>query len=356
MEYRHILITGGAGFVGSSLALRFKQRFPGAQVTCVDNLIRKGSELNLPRLQKAGVTFARGDVRKAETFEPFTDIDLFVDCAAEPSVMAGADGSPLYALETNLWGTVNALECARRSNARFLFLSSSRVYPLKELESIQITEGSTRFTIAPQQLLPGISERGISEQFPLGEQRTLYGATKLASEMLVKEYALLYGLKAIINRCGVIAGPWQFGKVDQGVAVLWMTHFVFGKPLSYIGYGGMGKQVRDFLHVEDLCDALLIQLNDFEKYASHTFNIGGGVESSTSLLELSAACERISGMRVPIAAVPETRWGDIPLYISDTTRFEAMSDWRPKRSIEVIMRDIHAWILANQETLQPLFR
>jgi len=354
MTYRDIIITGGAGFVGASLALRLKKKYPSARVRSVDNLTRKGSELNVPRLEAAGVEFVQGDVRTAETFKKLGEADLVLDCAAEPSVLAGVGGSPLYALETNLWGTVNVLEFSRATGAKILFLSSSRVYPIQELNAIETQESDTRFVIAPRQSIPGVSKRGIREEFPIGEQRTLYGATKLSSEMLIREYALLYGTEAIINRCGVIAGPWQFGKVDQGVAVLWMARHVFKKPLSYIGFGGQGKQVRDFMHIDDLWDALELQLNDFSAFMGATFNVGGGEGSSASLLELTALCQKISGNVIEIASEPETRWGDIKLFISDSARFSAISGWKPARSMEDIMGDIHRWILPNRKVLEEL--
>lgn len=356
MSYHHILITGGCGFVGSSLALRLKEKFPKSRITTVDNLSRKGSELNRLRLLEAGIECMEGDVRYAETFAQFDSVDLVIDCAAEPSVLAGKDGSPLYALETNLWGTVHMLELARRTNARIIFLSTSRAYPVQELNEIITTETDTRFVIAPKQKMPGISERGISEAFPLGKQRTLYGTTKLASEMLIAEYELLYGTRAIINRCGVIAGAWQFGKVDQGIAVLWMTrHFFKNQKLSYVGWGGKGKQIRDFLHPDDLFDALSYQLDHFDTFAGNTFNVGGGLECTASLQELARICESISGHTITIGSVSETRWGDVRLYISDNSYFEKLSGWKPKRNVEFIMNDIHTWLTTYTDTLAPIF-
>lgn len=356
MSYRHILITGGCGFVGSSLALRLKEKFPHTRITTVDNLSRKGSELNQSRLLKAGIECRQDDVRYAETFASFNSVDLILDCAAEPSVLAGKDGSPLYALETNLWGTVQVLELARRTKAKIIFLSSSRVYPVRELNAIKIIETDTRFEIDPAQTMSGVTERGISEEFPMGKERTLYGATKLASEMLIVEYALLYGTCAIINRCGVIAGPWQFGKVDQGIAVLWMARHIFSnQKLSYIGWGGEGKQVRDFLHPDDLFDALSYQLEHFDTLAGSVFNLGGGVAQSVSLQELTRICEKITGRNIVIDSVPETRWGDVRLYISDDFSFEKISGLKPKRGVEVIMKDIHTWIINHKNILSPIF-
>lgn len=351
-----MLVTGGCGFVGSSLSLRLREKFPQSRITVVDNLSRKGSELNALRLREAGIECLVADVRYAETFAPFDSVDVILDCAAEPSVLAGKDGSPLYALETNLWGTVNMLELVRRTNAAVIFLSTSRVYPVSELNEINVIEKDTRFEIATNQTIQGITERGISESFPMGTARTLYGATKLASEMLIAEYALLYGTRAIINRCGVIAGQWQFGKVDQGVAVLWMARHVFPDTrLSYVGWGGEGKQVRDFLHPDDLFDALSYQLEHFDTLAGSTFNLGGGAAQSASLKELTRICENITGRNIAIGAVPETRWGDVRVYISDNARFEGISGWKPKRSVARIMSDIHSWLVANTDTLSPIF-
>lgn len=221
------LILGGAGFIGSSLAIGLKQLHPQWQVICLDNLRRRGSELNIPRLKQLGIQFVHGDIRSSTDLDPSVlNADTIVDCSAEPSVLAGFT-SPKYVLETNLLGTINVLELARQTQARLLFLSTSRVYPIAALKSIQLQELPNRFAIAPTQTLLGVSEQGISEGFPLEGYRTLYGTTKLASELLIEEYRQAYDIQAIINRCGVITGPWQMGKVDQGVFVLWVAAHYF---------------------------------------------------------------------------------------------------------------------------------
>ena len=125
----------------------------------------------------------------------------------------------------------------------------------------------------------------MSEAFPLDGPRTLYGATKLAAELLVTEYRAAFGLRTVIDRCGVIAGPWQMGKVDQGVFTHWVLSHYFGRELSYIGYGGRGKQVRDLLHVADLVDLVEDQLLRPDHWDGVTANVGGGPEVSLSLLE-----------------------------------------------------------------------
>ncbi|MDF1713458.1 MAG: NAD-dependent epimerase/dehydratase family protein, partial [Akkermansiaceae bacterium] len=240
-----ILVTGGAGFVGSNLCLALRSAYPESSIVAMDNLYRSGSELNVSRLENAGVKFYRGDVRDPDSFprEPF---DLMIECSAEPSVLAGQDGSPDYLFQTNLVGAYHCLEACRRHGAGIIFLSTSRVYPIAGLEAHPWREEETRFAWEDTGTI-GISSRGVTEKFSLDGARSLYGFTKLAAEQLIEEYRETYGLKAVVNRCGVIAGPWQFGKVDQGVVSLWVMAHHFKRKLSYIGYGGHGKQVRDML-------------------------------------------------------------------------------------------------------------
>ncbi|MDX2189286.1 MAG: NAD-dependent epimerase/dehydratase family protein, partial [Bacteroidota bacterium] len=126
-----ILITGGAGFVGSYLAIKFKAYYPQVDVICLDNLKRRGSELNLPRLKSAGIQFVHGDIRNKEDFEGLPPIDLILEASAEPSVLAGIQSTPDYLLNTNLNGTINCLNFAVRHQAKFIFLSTSRVYPIR---------------------------------------------------------------------------------------------------------------------------------------------------------------------------------------------------------------------------------
>jgi CDP-paratose 2-epimerase len=347
-----ILITGGAGFVGSSLALHLKDRFPRTRIVCLDNLYRRGSELNLPRLQAAGIEFTRGDIRHANEF-PAGPFEYIIECSAEPSVLAGYGGSPDYLMETNLMGTYRCLEQARLWQSKTIFLSTSRVYPISVLEQHPWSEQPTRFAWNDVSGA-AISSHGVSEDCAMNAARSLYGWTKFASESLIEEYRSGFGLRAITNRCSVIAGPWQMGKVDQGVVALWVFRHYFGKPLKYLGYGGQGKQVRDLLHVADLCDLVSEQLSRFESWEGWLGNVGGGLEISASLQELTGLCRKVTGREAPLGAETENRQADLRIFLADSSRLFQRTNWRPKRGVEKIVADVFEWVHANEKELQPL--
>jgi CDP-paratose 2-epimerase len=346
------LVTGGAGFVGASVCVALAERNPGWELLAFDNLKRRGSELNLRRLRGAGVTFIHGDVREPGDLMAVPQIDAIVECSAEPSVLAGYGATADYVVRTNLLGAYHCLELARRDDALFLFLSTSRVYPIEALNRLRLTESETRFELAPDQGLPGVSEAGISETFPLDGARTLYGTTKLAGEFLAAEYADAFGLRTVIDRCGVIAGPWQMGKVDQGVFTHWVLSHHFGRPLQYIGYGGEGKQVRDLLSVADLVELIDDQLRRPDVWTGFNGNVGGGRNCSLSLREATELCRELTGNDVPIDGTNEARPGDVPLYISDCSRLFEHADWRPSRTPREILTDIQAWVEANELSLE----
>lgn len=349
-----ILVTGGAGFVGSNLAVLLKTAFEGTRVVALDNLKRRGSELSLARLREAGVEFVHGDVRCPEDFEQCPPANLVVDCSAEPSVQAGVGGSGFPVLQHNLIGTIHCVEAAVKWNAAVLFLSTSRVYPIGALNALKYEEQETRFDWTGNDSLPGYSAAGIAEEFPLEGARSLYGATKLASELILQEYAFNYGVPIMINRCGILTGPWQMGKVDQGVITLWAARHLFGKGLRYTGFGGHGKQVRDLLHIEDLFDLVLRQLGEMSEWNGQVFNVGGGREVSISLQELTRLCREATGNTVPIEPVPETSAVDLRIYLTDSSKVRKRFDWRPTRTADVVVDDIVKWIRDHQADLQAI--
>lgn len=334
MKYNKFLITGGAGFIGSNLAVSFKRKYPKFKVYALDNLKRRGSELNLPRLKENDVNFIHADIRNQEDLVLGFDVDLMIECSAEPSVMAGIDNPP-YIINTNLAGTVNCLELCRKHKADIIFLSTSRVYPYKEINQIKTIETDTRLEW---------SINGINENFTTQGPKTLYGATKLASELLLEEYIANYGIKGVINRCGVIAGPWQFGKVDQGIFSYWMLAHYFKKPLKYIGFGGEGKQVRDLLHVDDLFTLIDIEVSQLSNINGRVYNVGGGKEMSLSLIETTKICQEITGNKIKIGKDLTTRQGDIKVYLSDNNKVTKDLAWQPKKIPKLALFDVYNWI------------
>ena len=338
--------------MGANLAVSLAQRHPAWEIVAFDNLKRRGSELNLPRLREAGVSFVHGDVRVRDDVLDAGPVDAIVECSAEPSVLAGIDGSPGYLVETNLLGAYHCLELARRDGAQLVFLSTSRVYPVGTLEGARFREADTRFELEPEQPVAGLSEHGVAEDLPLDGPRTLYGTTKLSAELLIAEYAETYGIATVVNRCGVVAGPWQMGKIDQGVFTYWLLAHRFGRELRYIGYGGTGKQVRDLLHVDDLVDLIDEQLEDPARWAGRTLNVGGGRDVSLSLRETTELCRELTGRSVPVTAAGEDRPGDLRVYLSDCRRLFALTDWRPRRDARTILADTLEWIAGHEDAVK----
>ena len=354
-----ILVTGGAGFFGSAIALHLKNAQPAARVVALDNLRRRGSELNLARLAAVGVEFRHGDIRTPEDLQ-IGALDAIVECSAEPSVLAGRAGDSRYLLDTNLGGAVNCLELARQHRAALLFVSTSRIYPFDRIGALPLVVEGDRFALddaAPDgaALPPGIGPAGITTDFPLPGRRTLYGATKLAAELLIQEYADTFDLPALILRFGVIAGPWQMGKLDQGFIALWVARHLLGGSLNYCGYGGRGHQLRDVLHVGDAVDLVATALARLGFHRGEVFNAGGGAERSVSLAELTVLCQTLTSRTIPIGADPATRPGDIPWYVTDNSAATAALGWAPRRSLQTTVADTASWFAEHRSTLAAIF-
>jgi CDP-paratose 2-epimerase len=351
-----ILITGGAGFVGSNLCLKLKGKYPDYVFIAFDNLKRRGSELNLAAFKEKGISFIHGDIRNAEDLLAAGPFDVLIEASAEPSVTAGLDSDPTYVINNNLYGSINCFNACLKHKAALVFLSTSRVYPIEKIEQAAFVEAPTRFLFAPDQAIEGISPAGITERLSLEGARSFYGTTKLSSELFIQEYAAFYGLKAAITRFGVIAGPRQMGKTDQGVVTLWMAKHYWKQSLKYIGYGGTGKQVRDILHIDDLVELIDLQIHQPGLFDGKVFNAGGGLGSSASLLEMTAICEKITGNRIAIASEPATRQADLRIFITDNSSIIQSTGWQPKRSIDSIFTDIFEWINTNEAQLRNILK
>ncbi len=350
-----IIVTGGAGFVGSSVCIHLKKNYPQYQVVAFDNLKRRGSELNLTTFNTLGITFIHGDIRNPEDLMALGSFDVMVEASAEPSVTAGLYSNPTYVINNNLIGSIHCFNACNVQKAKLIFLSTSRVYPIELIEKASFVESETRFDFLGNDIA-GISSKGISEKLRLEGARSFYGTTKLASELFLQEYASFYGLPVAITRFGVIAGPRQMGKTDQGVVSLWMAKHYWKQSLKYIGYGGTGKQVRDLLHIDDAVALIDLQIHQTEKFQNKVFNAGGGLANSCSLQEMTAICEQISGNRISIDSIAETRTADLRIFITDNTKITTETGWKPKKSVTDIFQDIYFWIKENEEQLESVLK
>ena len=156
-------------------------------------------------------------------------------------------------------------------------------------------------------------------------------------------------IKYIINRFGVIAGPWQFGKQDQGFVSMWIAKHIFRNKLSYIGFGGHGNQIRDIIHIDDVCQIILIQIKQLKNRYNHIFNIGGGIKNSISLRDLTSKCIKLTGNKLSIKKIKTTSKFDIPYFVTDNSKVTKIYKWKPIKNIQNILDDIHYWLLNNRE-------
>jgi CDP-paratose 2-epimerase len=349
-----ILITGACGFVGSTLAHKFRDGWPDWEIIGLDNLIRPGSELNRAPLKKRGVKIVHADIRNPSDLETIGRCDWIIDAAANPSVLAGVDGktSTRQLLEHNLFGTVNLLELARSWNSGFLMLSTSRVYSIHQLAALSVEVKGERFEPrAKKSKIVGFSTRGVAEEFSVAPPLSLYGSSKLASEVLACEYAEAFGLPVFINRCGVLAGAGQFGKIDQGIFSFWIHSWRAQRPLKYIGFKGTGFQVRDCLHARDLTSLLAQQMRQPRKNVPRIVNVSGGLEQSASLRELSDWCANRFG-KSNISGSKETRPFDVPWLVLDSSLAKEVWNWAPQTPLETIWNEIASHAEANPRWLE----
>jgi CDP-paratose 2-epimerase len=348
-----LLITGICGFVGSTLARALLEQRPGLKIAGLDNFIRPGSQTNIADLKRRGVTLHHGDVRAASDFETLPAADWVIDCAANPSVLAGVDGrtSSRQLVEHNLAGTVNMLEFCKQHRAGFILLSTSRVYSIPPLANLPVVAREGAFAPAADQPLPaGLSAAGVSEAFSAAAPVSLYGATKLASEALALEYGATFGFTSYINRCGVMAGAGQFGRPDQGIFAYWIHSWARRRPLRYIGFDGQGHQVRDCLHPADLAPLLLAQMDAARPPAERTLNVSGGAASARSLRQISDWCAAQFGPHT-VTAEAAPRPFDIPWMVLDASAAARVWNWKPTRSVESIMAEIADHTLSHPDWL-----
>jgi len=348
-----LFITGICGFVGSKLAARLLEWLPDLEVSGIDNLLRPGSETNRGELSKLGVRFMHGDLRMASDLEAIGPNDWVIDAAAHPSVLAGVDGrsSPRQLAEHNLVGTLNILDYCRQHKAGLILLSTSRVYSVRDLAALPVHENGRAFELnAANATVPGVTSEGINEDFPTRQPVSLYGATKLASETMAREYGHAFGFPVWINRCGVLAGAGQFGTAEQGIFSYWLHAHAARLPLRYIGFGGLGYQVRDALHPHDLAELIRIEFQRTPP-SDATFHASGGLKNSMSLAQLTDWCNQRFGPHTP---EPDNRPRpfDIPWLVMNASSAKSNLGWEPKRSLFEILDEIAGHVSSHPDWLR----
>lgn len=337
---RTVLITGGAGFVGSNLAASILGT-SRARVKVLDNLSRTGVSENVKWLKSLAdekrFEVIVGDVRNADLVNDVAaDATEIYHFAAQVAV-TNSVADPLEDFEVNARGTFNVLEAARRSqmNPFVFYTSTNKVYGA--LTSVRVRPAGERYCAQD----PGFV--GVNESQPL-DFHSPYGCSKGTADQYVRDYARIYGLPTVVFRMSCIAGPRQFGTEDQG----WVAHLLYsaiaGRPVTIYGDG---LQVRDVLHVYDLVDAIHAVRKNLHVTRGKIYNLGGGMSRTFSVLEMLRAIERSTGAKV-IKRFDKVRPGDQPLYISDTTRLEQDTGWRALRTLPEILDDIRTFALENQ--------
>ena len=338
-----ILITGGCGFVGTNLALFLKKE--NHKISSLDNLSRKGSKYNLKLLNNEKIKNYRIDIKNNRKILKIPKFDLIIDCCAEAAVEVSKNNFEKV-INTNLIGTINILKKAKIDKSKIIFLSSSRVYPINSLKDL----------VDKKKLKKSLKiNKMFNENSNLNGPKTIYGVTKLASEMFIEEFSYAFKIKYIINRCGVISGPLQFGKQDQGFISLWIWRHLMKKKLSYIGYEGLGNQVRDVLHIDDLSELINIQIKNLNTVNNTLFTVGGSKKSYTSLKKLTEMCQKITGNKLSMSKIKKTSIYDIPYFITDNFKVTRTYGWRPKKNISNIIKDTYKWLRINKSNLIKYF-
>ncbi|OGS06704.1 MAG: hypothetical protein A2270_05420 [Elusimicrobia bacterium RIFOXYA12_FULL_51_18] len=353
-----ILITGICGYLGFRTASFLADALPGAEICGLDNISRRGSESNLAALKKVGAKFYHGDIRVQADVDALPPADWLIDCAANPTVLAGSgvlnDTSSRQLMENNLSGTINLLEYCKRHSCGLVLLSTSRVYSISDLLSIKLRIKGERLEPVPPSTVLGFSKAGVSEDFSTRPPLSLYGTSKAASELLALEYSAAFGFPVWINRCGVIGGPGQFGRIDQGILSFWAYSKLLKRPLKFIGYSG--RQVRDCMDASDVAALVMKQITSPSRNVPRVINAGGGLRGSFSLRELDALCSGFLGAGgPPPAIVRETRPYDVPYYVTDYRLAEKTWDWKPSLSAAEMVERICRWASDNESLVGQWF-
>ena len=339
-----ILVTGGCGFVGANLCLSLRKN--NHKVFSLDNLVRKSSKINLKILNKNRIKNYNFDVMNFKKINKLPKFELIIDCCAEAAVEVSKKDLDRV-INTNLIGTFNILKKANKDKSKLIFISSSRVNSINEITKlIKNTKNLKKIKI----------KKKINENFDTLKPKSIYGFTKFASELLIEEFSYAFNLKYLINRCGVLSGPMQFGKQDQGFVSLWTWNHMLKKDMVYIGYGGSGNQVRDVLHIDDFTKLINLQIKKLNIIFNKKFNVGGSLKSFTSLNNLTKICQKITGSKIKFRKEKKTSIYDIPYFITNNELVERTYKWKPKKNMIDVVKDNYQWLIRNKQQLLKILK
>jgi len=346
LKNKNIVITGGAGFIGTNAAASLAK---DNNVSIIDNLSRIGTSHNLEYLKnKFGVEFYKIDVTDKKKIFNFFKLkkktDAVIHLAGQVAV-TNSIAAPHYDFSVNAAGTINILEALRCNGIKpaFIYSSTNKVYG--DLSQIPVKEFKTRYDFKNKKI------KGVAENEQL-DFYSPYGCSKGAADSYVKDYYRIYGIPAIVFRQSCIYGAFQFGVEDQGWAAWLMAALLFNKKISIYG---TGKQVRDVLYISDLIGAYKLSLEKLDETAGEAFNIGGGCENSVSLIEYLNFIVKKYGLNLKME-FKDWRQGDQKLYISDNSKFAKICGWKPEISFETGIDKLHKWLTSNIKLLQKIMR
>lgn len=339
-----ILIFGGAGFIGSNWASWLLEN-TNSNVHIFDNLSRQGVRHNLQSLRNSVRDSSRlkisiADVRdQVQVTAAVRDAQEIFHFAAQVAVTTSMD-DPQHDFDVNLRGTFNILEAIRKAGHKpfLLFTSTNKVYG--KLGSHAIVSTPTRYEFR--------DIAGVSELQPL-DFHSPYGCSKGAADQYVHDYARIFDIPAVVFRMSCIAGQRQLGNEDQG----WVAHFLYSalQKLPLVIYGD-GRQVRDVLSVDDLVRAFDLVRKNQSVTRGQVYNVGGGLNNSTSLLELIAQIELLTERKVPFV-LDEARPGDQLVYVTEYSKLRRDTGWSPQLSVLQTLDRIYEWWNRNREIVQP---
>ncbi len=342
-EPGRMLITGGCGFIGSNLAAHFLDK--GWEVVVYDNFTRPSAAVNAAWLEGRGngrLSILRADVRDyVPLFKSMKGTSVVIHLAAQVAVTSSV-GNPLYDFNVNAVGGMHVLEAARVTDPSpiVLYASTNKVYG--QLNKLRRTNGNLRYYVPDYPL-------GIPEEFPI-DLHSPYGCSKGVCDLYAIDYARIFGLKTVVFRQSCVYGPRQFGIEDQG----WISHFVIsavlGRPITIYGDG---RQVRDLLHVDDLVVAYERAIERIDVCSGRAYNIGGGPQNTSSLLELIYRLEVKLDRAIPLV-FGNWRPGDQRVYVSDIGSAKQDLDWEPTMSVEEGLDDLCQWVEANKDMIKSI--